>query len=132
MRRTGAAVSLVLALAGGGAACGGDGGGGTPSASSVAPIGIQACEEIYVSGAEITNDNFGVACVDGGTLVSPRPVRLDCTDGRRLFFNDLAWGFFGEGMTLTRPDDPSKMPEAAVDECLAPVGSATAESAAPS
>jgi hypothetical protein len=115
-------VSLVLALAAGGAACGGEGGGAT-SASSVPPTGIKACDEIYVAGAEITNENFGLACVQGDTLVSPRPVRIDCTDGRELLFNDLAWGYFGEAMTLTPADDPSKMPEVEVDQCLAPAGS---------
>ena len=52
--------------------------------------------------------------------MSPRPVRIECTDGRELLFNDLAWGYFGGPMTLTARDDPSKMPEAEVDACLAP------------
>jgi hypothetical protein len=123
-RRTGVAASLglVLVLAAGAAGCGGDSA-ETPSASSVPPNDMPPCEEIYAEGAEIANETFGLACVLGDQLVSPRPVRLDCTDGRKLWFNDLAWGYVGEGMTLTAADDPSKMPEGAVDECLAPATS---------
>lgn len=118
MGRTGVA-SFVVVLAVGAAACSGDST-SAPSASSVPPNDMPSCEEIYTEGAEITNETFGLACVLGEELVSPRPVRLECTDGRELLFNDLAWGFFGEGMTLTPIDDPSKMPEAAVNDCLAP------------
>jgi hypothetical protein len=116
MKRTGTVVALALVVAAG---CGGEGS-GTPSASSIAPNDMPACEEIYAENAEITNENFGLACVKGEDLISPRPVRIECTDGRELLFNDLAWGYFGEAMTLTPDDDPSKMPEAAVDECLQP------------
>jgi len=82
---------------------------------------MPACEEVYAQGVAIDNENFGLACVkDGEDLISPRPVRLECTDGRILLFNDLAWGYYGEPMEITADDDPSKMPEVAVDECLAP------------
>lgn len=112
------------------AGCGGDGG-DTPSASSVVPTDLPACDEVYVEGAVIDNENFGLACVRNDELISPRPVRIECNDGRELLFNDLAWGYFGEGMTLTPEDDPSKMPEAEVDECLAAsaTGADEAESA---
>jgi hypothetical protein len=117
MKRTGTAAALALLLAVG---CSSDGG-EAPSASSVVPNDMPACEEIYVDGAEITNENFGLACVyQGEDLLSPRPVRLDCSDGSTLVYNDLAWGYQGQPMTLTPEDDPSKMPEAEVDECLAP------------
>jgi len=116
MKGTGTAVALVAVLAAG---CGGDSG-ATPSASSVAPNDMPACEEIYVEGAEITNETFGLACVKDQDLLSPRPIRIDCSDGRELLFNDLAWGYFGETMTITPDDDPSKMPQEAVDECLEP------------
>jgi hypothetical protein len=121
MGRSGVA-SLVVVLAVGAAACAGDTA-ETPSASSVPPNDMPPCDEVYTEGAEITNESFGLACVQSGAVVSPRPVRLECTDGRELLFNDLAWGYFGQGMTLTPADDPSKMPEAAVDECLAPAPS---------
>ena len=116
MKRTGTAAALALLVAVG---CTGDGG-DTPSASSVAPTDMPACEEIYADGAEITKKDFGLACVYGEDLISPRPVKLECTDGSTLMFNDLAWGYEGEAMTLTPEDDPSKMPEGEVDECLAP------------
>jgi hypothetical protein len=116
MKGTGIVAALVVVLAAG---CGGDSG-ATPSASSVAPNDMPACEEVYAEGAEVDNENFGLACVLGEDLISPRPVRIDCSDGRELLFNDLAWGYFGEPMTITPEDDPSKMPQAAVDECLDP------------
>jgi len=127
MKGTGTVAALVLVLAAG---CGGDSA-ATPSASSVAPNDMPPCEEIYSEGAEIDNENFGLACVKGEDLISPRPVRIECADGRELLFNDLAWGYFGEPMIITPDDDPSKMPEVAVDECLepAPPGVTTTESA---
>ena len=118
---------VVAALALGGVGCSSDDG-GSPAASSVPPQGFTACEEIYVQGAVVNDDTFGLACVKNDVIVSPRPVRLDCSDGKQLLFNDLAWGYEGEPMTITEEDDPSKMPEAEVDACLAPgAGSAVAD-----
>jgi len=117
--RTGLIVGVVAALALAGAACSADSG-ETPSASSVPPNDMPVCEEVYVAGAVIDNQNFGLACVKDEAIVSPRPVRIECTDGRELLFNDLAWGYYGSPMTLTAEDDPSKMPETEVDACLAP------------
>lgn len=118
MRTTGiAAGALALALVTG-AGCSA-GGADTPSASSVPPNDMPACSEIYVQGAVISRDNMGKACVQDDEIISPRPVRIECTDGSELVFNDLAWGYWGEAMTLTPPDDPSKMPEAEVDRCVA-------------
>jgi hypothetical protein len=110
---------VVAALALAGAGCSADSG-GTPSASSVPPQDMPDCSDIYAAGAVIDNQNFGVACVQNEQIVSPRPVHIECTDGRELLFNDLAWGYFGGPMTLTAPDDPSKTPEAELDACLAP------------
>lgn len=110
---------VVAALALAGVGCGADGA-ETPSAIDVPPNDVPACDQIYVEGDPITNQNFGLACVKNEVIVSPRPVRIDCTDGRELLFNDLAWGYFGQPMTLTPEDDPSKMPETEVDACLAP------------
>src|SRR5690606_16688553 len=97
MRPIAPAAALALVLV---AACSGDTG-ETPSASSVVPNDMPACEEIYVEGKAIDNEDFGLACVKDDEIVSPRPVRLECSDGTELLFNDLAWGYFGEGMTLT-------------------------------
>lgn len=108
-----AALAGAVALAG----CAGDSA-ASPSGSSVVPTDLPACEDVYVEGAVIDNENFGLACTRGDELLSPRPVRLECKDGRELLFNELAWGYFGEGMHITPEDDPSKVPEAEVDECL--------------
>jgi hypothetical protein len=118
---------IVAALALAGVGCSADGGGASPAASSVPPD-LPPCEEIYVEGEQISNENFGLACVKDDAIVSPRPVRIECTNGDELLFNDLAWGYFGGPMTLTADDDPSKMPEAEVDTCLAPApGAAPAD-----
>ncbi|HET6773730.1 MAG TPA: hypothetical protein VFH36_10490 [Acidimicrobiales bacterium] len=111
-----AALALVLAA---GCATGSSAG---PVGTSAPPRDLPACDEVYTEGAEIKNDTFGLACVKDDVLISPRPVRLECANGDTLLFNDLAWGYFGQGMTLTPDDDPSKMPEEAVDDCLAPPG----------
>ena len=116
MKGTGIAAVLALALA---AACS-SGGSAAPVGTSAPPADLPACDEIYKAGAEIRDDTFGLACVRGEELVTPRPVRLECTNGDQLLFHDLAWGYFGQGMTTTPEDDPSKMPESAVTECLAP------------
>lgn len=116
MKSTGIVAGLLLVVAVAG--CAGDDG-STPTASSVPPNDMPACEDIYAEGEVITNENFGLACVQGDDLVSPRPVKLECSDDRQLLFNDLAWGYFGEAMTTILEDDPSKMPEDAVEQCLA-------------
>ena len=115
MKRSGIGFAVVLLVAVG---CSGEDS-GTPAASSVAPTDLPTCEEVYAEGAEIVERDFGLACIRGEELLSPRPVRLECSDGRILLFNDLAWGYEGETMTVTPEDDPSKMPEAAVDDCMA-------------
>jgi hypothetical protein len=116
MKGTSSVAVLLVLLA---TACGGEGA-DVPTASSVPPDDMPACEEIYAEGNEIDDATFGLACVKGDDLISPRPVRIECTDGDELLFNDLAWGYYGEPMTMTPDDDPSKMPVTAVDECLAP------------
>jgi hypothetical protein len=114
MKRTGTVAALAVVLAAG---C--SSGSASPVASSsVPPEDIPPCSDIYKAGATVDDASFGLACVKDEVLLSPRPVSLECTDGRQLRFNDLAWGYVGEPMTITADDDPSKMPEEAVDECL--------------
>jgi hypothetical protein len=123
--RTGLIAGVVAALALAGVGCSADSG-GVPAASSVLPKDMPACEDVYVAGEAITNQNFGLACIQDNAIVSPRPVRIECTNGEELLFNDLAWGYFGGPMTLTAESDPSKMPESEVDACLAaPAGGTT-------
>jgi hypothetical protein len=90
------------------------------ASSSIVPEDIPDCSEIYKEGAIVEDRSFGVACVRGEQLLTPIPVRIECVDGRQLRYNDLAWGYVSEPMTLTPEDDPSKAPEEAVDECIAP------------
>ena len=118
-------VGVVALVLGTGAGCAADAT-ETPSASSVPPNDMPSCDEVYVQDAVIGRDNMGKACVANEEIVSPAPVRIECTDGRELVFNDLAWGYDGEPMTLTPADDPSKMPESEVDACVAPPAAGTA------
>lgn len=122
-RLTLAALALLsLPLA---AACaGGDAGSTTPS-SSVPLKGVAPCSQLYAEGKKVTTADFGVACVidDGtqrdGELVTPLPVRITCEDDRKLYWNDLAWGFLNDTMTLTPPDQKDKTPAPALAQCLA-------------
>jgi hypothetical protein len=118
MKRTGIAV-VALGLGLGLFGC--SGGSASPVASSsVPPDDLPACSDIYKEGAKVDDATFGLACVQNDQVVSPRPVQLDCTDGRELRYNELAWGYVSEPMTLTPQDDPAKTPETAVSQCLAP------------
>jgi hypothetical protein len=109
------AILLVLGAVG----CGADAASPVAS-SSVPPDDLPACDTIYKEGVKIEDSKFALACVKNDQVVSPVPVALECSDERQLRYNDLAWGYVGEGMTLIAEDDPSKVPEEAVNACLAP------------
>src|SRR4029453_5519307 len=99
MKRTGIVVVLGLGLALSLGGCGSDS--ASPIASSsVPPKDLPACSAIYKEGAQVTHARFGLACVKNERVLSPRPVRLECSDGRQLRYNDLAWGYVSEKMTL--------------------------------
>jgi len=119
MKRTGIVAILAVGLALSVAGCG-SGSASPIASSSVPPNDLPACSSIYKAGAKVVDATFGLACVKNEQVVSPRPVKLECSDGRQLRYNDLAWGFVGSDMTITPDDDPSKVPEAAVDTCLQP------------
>jgi hypothetical protein len=120
--RTRLVAAPALALAALAVAAGCSGTDASPVASSsVPPQDLPACADIYKEGAKVES-RFGIACIRDDELVSPQPVKLECSDGRWLYYNDLAWGFLGDVMTLTPEEDVSKAPEAAVDECLSPSG----------
>jgi hypothetical protein len=102
--------------------CGASSGSTTPS-SSVAPIGIPECVDLYSEGKVITAADFGAACQrDGGELLTPLPVRIECEDDRVLLWNDLAWGYLDGPMALTPESQVQKMPEAELDACTAGSG----------
>jgi hypothetical protein len=118
MRTTGVSLaSGLLAIVAIG--CSADAGATVPS-SSVAPNDIPPCTEVYTEGMEITRADFGQACTtESGTLVTPRPIRIECEDDRQLLWNDFGWGFIGEPMTVTPEEAVSKMPTEALADCLA-------------
>ena len=127
MRSTGVRARGLLAalalLGAAGAGCSTDAASSTPS-SSVAPHDIPTCAETYREGMEVTRADFGVACVtDTGRLVTPRPIRIECEDDRQLLWNEFGWGFPGEPMTPTPEDAVSKIPQDALEDCLAGPGS---------
>ncbi len=119
MMRTGIVATLAVGLALSVAGCG-SGSASPIASSSVPPDDLPACSNIYKAGAKVEDATFGLACVKNERVVSPRPVKLECSDGRQLRYNDLAWGFVGTKMNITPDDDPSKTPDQAVAECLAP------------
>jgi hypothetical protein len=124
MRPTGViALGALLLAAAGGAGCSADAASSAPS-SSVAPHDIPPCSRVYTEGMEVTRADFGVACVtETGHLVSPRPIRIECEDDRQLLWNQFGWGFLGEPMTPTPEDAVSKIPQQALNDCLAGPGS---------
>jgi hypothetical protein len=116
----GAAAALLAVAAASG--CSGEAASSTPS-SSVAPHDIPACTEVYTQGLDVTRAEFGVACLtDSGRLESPRPIRIECEDGRQLLWNQFGWGFLGEPMTVTPAEEVSKIPQEALNDCLSGPG----------
>jgi hypothetical protein len=98
--------------------CSGDTTGSNTPGSSVPPKDIPACAEVYAEGKKITLTDFGQACVqDNGELITPLPVRIRCEDDRRLFWNDLAWGYENDVMQLTPVRKEIKIPDA-LEECV--------------
>jgi hypothetical protein len=79
---------------------------------------------VYTAQTEISQADFGVACItDSGRLESPRPIRVECEDDRQLLWNEFGWGFLGEPMTVTPEDAVQKLPQDALEDCLAGPGS---------
>jgi hypothetical protein len=84
------------------------------------PDGLTACSEIYGQNKVVDDKTFGRACSEGEDLVVPRPVRLTCTDGRELYWNDYAWGYLNDPMTLIDPTAPmnEQLPFDEAVECI--------------
>jgi hypothetical protein len=90
------------------------------------PENMRRCDEVFVEGQTIDRGTFTDACRTGDEMAVPRPVQFECEDGRTFVWNDFAWGYVGEPMTLVvDPDDRS----APVQEAMSCLGSG-AESAA--
>jgi hypothetical protein len=102
---------LVAAIAAGAAGCAGE-----PIESAIdAPLPdyVKPCADQYENGELIdygVEGDFSKACSDGEELVTPVPVVLNCTDGPDLVYNDFAWGYQGEEMTLFEDSDTERRP----------------------
>lgn len=97
------------------------------------PRDVPPCSEVYAEGKKITTADFGVACLDDAPeaeiknqLLTPLPVRITCENRQKLYWNDLAWGYLDDAMTLTPRDERVKVPETALEECLNPPAAASA------
>ncbi|HKH05318.1 MAG TPA: hypothetical protein VKA65_09165 [Acidimicrobiales bacterium] len=120
--RTGLALAALAVVGAAATACSAGSGASTPS-SSVAPIGIPSCADVYGDGADIVAGEFGAACLrDNGSMVTPLPISVECGDDRTLMWNDLAWGYMGETMTLTAEDEVDRVPPDELSQCLAGEG----------
>lgn len=84
------------------------------------PDGMIPCEEIYADNKPVDPKTFGDTCAQGKEMVTPRPIRLTCSDKRVLFWNQFAWGYQNEEMTLISEDDPAytQVPYDQAVECL--------------
>ena len=102
-----------------GAGCARGGSGGEDLAETVQPIeGTTACEEVFAAGKTIDRATFGEVCSQGEEMVVARPVRLECVDDRVLTWNEFAWGYEGQAMTMLDPAAESGDDELPFDEII--------------
>ena len=120
----GAAVALAAALATGCSKAGGD----AQSANRPPlPEDMPVCSDLFADGKTVERDSFGEACKgEDGQLAVPRPVTLDCTDGRVLLWNDYAWGYVDEPMTVIKTGVNENEPIQESMTCLQKNGAAGA------
>jgi len=112
----GVAAALAVALLGGCTKVGGDEQSATPAPL---PEDMPVCSELFANGKTVERATFGQACEgDDGELAVPRPVALDCTDGRVLLWNRYAWGYVDEPMTVIEAGVNDKEPVDQSMECL--------------
>jgi hypothetical protein len=113
---TGVAVAVAALLAVGCSKVGSD----TPTANRTAlPADMAKCSDIFVTGKTVERKAFGQACKgDNDQLVVPLPVKLDCTDGRVLLWNDYAWGYVDDQMTVFSSSDTQRQPVDEATKCL--------------
>jgi hypothetical protein len=84
------------------------------------PKGIVSCQDTYKSDAVVNPKTFGDACADGKDMVVPRPVSLKCSDGKVLYWNQFAWGYENQKMSLIDPEASAdeKIPYSQAIKCL--------------
>lgn len=115
-------VILVLAAAG----CANSASEGESASEIPVPSSLPRCDEIFARGNIIDRQTFGDSCRGADDeLVVPRPAVVDCQDGRELVWNDLAWGFVGDGMQMWEPEEEERVPVDQALSCLeapAPAG----------
>ena len=120
--RRGLALAALVVVGAAASGCGAGSGASTPI-SSVAPIGIPSCADVYGEGRDIVSGEFGAACLqDNGRMVTPLPISVECGDDRTLVWNDIAWGYMGETMTTTPLDAVDRVPPEELTGCLAGEG----------
>ena len=119
MTRAGSRVGIVLCAAVV-AVAGCSRGGGEEELSKTVPLpdGISPCEEVFGPGLVIDPITFGEACSQGEEMVVPRPVTLTCADQRVLVWNDFAWGYEGQEMTMLTADTSQAEQDAPFNEAV--------------
>lgn len=109
MNRVCVLVALSLALM----ACGDDDGG-----EDVPLDEVPGCDEVFVDGATLSLEEASATCRDenGGTQVYGT-ASVECVDGRTLHWNDRAWWFAGEGISVYDEGDEQVPPASVMDDC---------------
>lgn len=81
---------------------------------------LPACEELYVEGNVLTEDEMQNGCLDeDGDATVFGVASYDCDDGRKLMWHDRAWWFEGEGVhPYPEGADERVPPDSAMDECM--------------
>jgi hypothetical protein len=117
---TGVAVALAAVLAAGCSKAGND----APTANRTAlPEDMPKCADVFVTGKTVERDTFGQACKgENDQLVVPLPVKLSCTDGKVLLWNDFAWGYVDDQMTVFSSTDTQRQPVDEATKCLQNTG----------
>jgi hypothetical protein len=114
MKRASLAGVILLA-----AACSNAQGSGQSATQVQVPENLVPCNEFFVAGAVVDRQTFGDACrSEDDDLVVPRPAVVECNDGRVLVWNDIAWGYVGEGMQVWEADQTDRVPIDEALECL--------------
>jgi hypothetical protein len=128
------AIAALCAAAVATAGCARGGSAGEELAEAVPPVeGTVACEEVFAEGKVVDRATFGEVCTRGDEMTVSRPVRLACGDDRVLTWNEFAWGYEGQAMTMldasaTSGDDALPFDE--IIQCLQTGPASGSESAA--
>jgi hypothetical protein len=120
---SGLALVLVAGLATGCAKSGGD----VQSATRPPlPEDMPECADLFSDGKTVERDSFGEACKgEDGELSVPRPMALQCVDGRVLLWNEYAWGYIDEPMTVLDEATTNNEPVQQAMTCLQSAGVTT-------